>query len=170
MKANEQNEEFLRAYDKLSDAIFRYCYFKTSKRDLALDLAQETFTKTWEYLREGNQVKNLKAFLYKVASNLIIDEARKRKVLSLDEITDHGFDYGIDEKEKIEGIIDGKKAAEILKEIGEKYREVIMMRYLDELSVKEIAKITDQTENSVSVRLHRGLQKLNEILSKYESR
>ncbi|OGI87783.1 hypothetical protein A2995_00700 [Candidatus Nomurabacteria bacterium RIFCSPLOWO2_01_FULL_33_24] len=170
MKVNKQNSEFLRAYDEYSDAIFRFCLFKTRNRDLSLDITQETFMKTWEYLSGGEkrEIENIRAFLYKVANNLIIDQSRKKKNFSLDEMVEYGFDYGFDEKEKTEEVIDGKKVIKVLDQIDDKYREVIIMHYVDDFSIKEIAKIIKETENNVSVRLHRGLKDIKSILREYE--
>jgi RNA polymerase sigma-70 factor (ECF subfamily) len=51
----------------------------------------------------------------------------------------------------------------LLDDVGDKYRDVIIMRFIDELSVKEISDVTGETENNISVRLHRGMEKLREI-------
>ena len=82
-KNTEIMEAFTKAYDELSDAIFRHCWFRIGDRERAKDLMQETFTKSWQYISRGEKVDNLKAFLYRVANNLIIDEYRKKKELSL---------------------------------------------------------------------------------------
>ena len=58
-------------------------YFKVSNRELGEDLVQQTFMKTWIYLTKGGEVKNMKAFLYHILNNLIIDEYRKKKAFSL---------------------------------------------------------------------------------------
>ena len=50
--------QFLKAYDELSDALFRRFFFKLSDREKALDLVQEVFTKTWLYLSEGKEIQN----------------------------------------------------------------------------------------------------------------
>ena len=152
--------QFLESYDTHNDAIFRYCYFQTSNRELALDLTQDTITKAWEYLAEGKTVEHMKAFLYRIAGNLVIDYRRKKKSDSLDAMMESGFDISHDEREHIEHRFDSKKALELLQNVDEKYRDVIIMRYVDELSIKEIADVTGETENNVSVRLHRGAEKL----------
>src|SRR3989344_5622010 len=85
-------QEFLKAYDDLADAIFRHCYFRVSDRDKAKDITQDTFTKTWEYIARGGKVESIKAFLYRVANNLIVDEFRKKKELSLERLADSGFE------------------------------------------------------------------------------
>ena len=160
-------EQFMKAYDELSDAIFRHCWFRIGDRERAKDLTQDTFTKSWQYLIDGTEVKNLKAFLYRVANNLLIDEYRKKREASLDKLMEAGFDPGFDDRKKTENSIDAKLVLEVVGWLDEKYREVVLMRYVDELSPKEIAEALGESENNVSVRIHRGLKQLREILEKY---
>ncbi|MCX6753364.1 MAG: RNA polymerase sigma factor [Candidatus Nomurabacteria bacterium] len=167
MEAKNENltESFSKAYDDFSDAIFRYCHYKTSNRELALDLTADTFTKTWEYIADGKKIDNLRALLYRVANNLIIDYHRKKKESSLDSLTEQGFDISTENtKEKYEDNFDNKKAMEAIQELDENYRDIIIMRYVDDLSIKEIAKILNEKENNISVKIHRALDKLKKIL------
>src|SRR3989344_8504478 len=159
-------EQFMKAYDELSEAIFRHCWFRIGDREKAKDLMQDTFTRSWQYISEGTKVNNLRPFLYKVANNLIIDEYRKKKELSLDRLMAEGFEQGFDEKKTTEQGIDAKLAIRVINQLDEKYREVVLMRYVDELSPKEIAEITGDSDNNISVRIHRGIKQLKEILEK----
>lgn len=167
MEKNEKIKDiFLKAYEKFGDGIFRFCYFKTRNRELALDLSQETFTKTWEYLSSGKEVENLKSFLYRVATNLIIDNSRKKKAVSLDQITETGVDFQ-DEKvenaaEEIDKKIEIENILKTLDELDESYREILVMRYVEEMTINEIAEVTGKTKNNVSVLIHRGVEKLKE--------
>lgn len=166
MEADPRQHEkpFLEAYETWGDAIFRYCLFQTSRRDVALDLTQDTFMKAWEYVETGKTVDNMRAFLYRIAGNLVIDYRRKKKSDSLDSMMESGFDVGFDERGQIERLLDGKQVLALVNTIPEIYRDVLIMRYVDDLSVKEIAEITGETENNISVRIHRGLDKMKDIL------
>jgi RNA polymerase sigma-70 factor (ECF subfamily) len=161
-------EAYLKAYESYNDAIFRYCLFETSNREVALDLTQDTFVKVWQYLQGGNTIENMRAFLYRVAGNLVIDYRRKKKATSLDALLDDGYDIGHDEKSRTIDAIDGRKVMEIMNEIPEKYRDVIIMRYVEDLSIKEIAEVTGETENNISVRIHRGLEKVRSAVEEHE--
>lgn len=165
MSSRDMVEQFLKFYDKFADSIFRHCYFRLSDREKARDLVQETFMKAWKYMADGGQVDNFRAFLYKVANNLIVDEYRKKKTESLDELQEQGFDV-IDEKSR--SAIELAEAERILKVINELepiYREVITLRFVEDLTPKEIAQIVNESENVVSVRIHRGVKKLKELIS-----
>lgn len=156
--------QFLESYKENADAIFRFCFIKVSDREMAKDLTQETFTKAWLYLSKGNKVGNMKAFLFTTARNLVIDEYRKKKTTSLDNLSEQGFDVGIDNSDSLIDSIDGEQALGLLANIPEKYRDAIYMHYVEGLGIGEIAKITGETENNISVRIHRGLQKLRSVL------
>jgi len=160
---------FLESYEKFSDAIFRYAYFQTSNRDVALDIAQETFTKTWQYFQKGIKVDNMKAFLYRVAKNLIIDYRRKKKSFSLDKIMETGVDFEgeTDIEREAEEEFNKKEIVKILDKIDEKYREIIVMRYVEEMSIKEIGDILEKSDNHISVIIHRGIYKLKKVLKNH---
>ncbi len=154
---------FLEIYKQNADAIFRYCLLRVSDRELAKDIAQETLMKVWQYAQKGPEILNLRAFMFKTAKNLVIDQYRKKKVTSLDGLMEQGFDVGAEISETLIDKIDGERAMAFLGTIPEKYRDAIYMQYVEGLSVKEIAEISDETENNISVRIHRGLQKLRSI-------
>ena len=161
--------EFTDAYEKYSEAIFRHCYYRVFDREKAKDFVQEVFCRTWKYIIEGNEIENIRAFLYRIANNIIIDESRKKKSVSLDQIMEKGFYPKIDSRQRDEDYFTAKEVVKVIKSIDEKYRDVITMKYIDDFSTKEIASITGETENNVYVRIHRGLEKLKEILKKQEN-
>lgn len=158
-----EQDEFIQVYNTYSDAIFRHCYFRVFDRERAKELVQEAFMRTWQYLADGKEVQNIKAFLYRVANNLIIDESRKKKSLSLDQLKEDGFDPGFDEAESIQNKIDADSVKEVITQLDEKYRQAVLMRYVDGFSPQEISRIIGETENVVSVRIHRGLKQLIKI-------
>ncbi len=158
-------QSFLAAYDSYSDAIFRYCYYRVFDREKAKDYVQEAYCRTWKYLSEGNKVENMRAFLYRTAGNIIIDESRKRKNTSLDQIMEKGFVPKVDYRAKTEEYFVNKDILEIIRSLDEKYRDVILMKYVDDLSTKEIALALSESQNNVYVRMSRGLEKVREIVA-----
>ena len=81
-----------------------------------------------------------------------------------------GFAPSVDDREKNQDYFTGKELMVIVKSLDEKYRDVILMKYVDDLSTEEIAIAIDETENNVYVRISRGLEKVKEILKKQEIR
>lgn len=158
-------DEFISLYDEMADQLFRHCFFKISSRELALDLVQETFTRTWEYIASGKEVKNVKGFLFKVANNLIIDEYRKKKSVSLDTLQEAGFDAPVADHHKTIFNVEVDTVLSYVNKLDHKYKDVILMRYVKDFSPKEIAKILGESENAVSVRINRGLKKVQQMLN-----
>lgn len=164
MNPVKQEQEYLKAYDAYADNLFRHAYFRVSDRERALDIVQDTFVKVWDYLVSGGEVREFRPFLYRTLNNLIIDEYRKKKSASLDAmlegetVSESSFD---DLKEgslqELEEQLDAKRFMGELAALPDAYREMVVMRYIDELSPQEIASITGESENNVSVRIHRGL-------------
>jgi RNA polymerase sigma-70 factor, ECF subfamily len=162
-------DRFLKAFDEFSDALFRHAVYRLSDRERAMEIVHDTFTKVWGYLRNGHEIDSYKSFLYKVINNLIIDEYRRRKEASLDAILEvEGMDEGkFDELhggglEEMTFSMDARQALELIKELPVVYREVITLRYVDGLGPKEISELIEESENVVSVRLHRALKLLKE--------
>ena len=156
-------EEFVTAYDKYSEPIFRHCYFKTSNRELAKDLMQETFARTWRHTQKGSPIDNVQPFLYTVAKHLITDYYRKHKTLSLDKMQEDGFDPSSKEHLSTETIADSKLLHLLMEGLEEKYKEILKFRFIDDLGPKDIAELVGITENAVSVRINRGIKKLRAL-------
>ena len=159
----------MKAFDEYNDALFRHAFLRISNREKAIDVVHDTFTKVWSYLRNGYEIDNFRPFLYKVLNNLIIDEYRRKKESSLDALLEiDGVDEGsfaeLSEStaEALAATIDGKKAFELLEELPDQYREVIILRFVDQLGPREISDLIEESENVVSVRIHRGLKMLRQ--------
>ncbi len=158
-------EEFSAAYEEYKDAIFRHCCFHVFDRERAKDFLQETFIKTWEYIAAGHDIDNVRAFLYKVATHLIINAARKKKEISLDELQEGGFEPAGDDDVAARDSVAERSAMIALSHIEEPYRGAVTMRFVEGLSPAEIAEITGESANAVSVRINRGLKQLRTNLN-----
>ncbi len=153
-------EKFTKAYEEYADGLFAYCCCRVSNRDLAKDILQDTFTKTWAYIGKYGPVDNLKAFLYRTAANLIIDYYRKRRTVSLEVLEEAGFEPGMDDTDRWIDQLDGAQAAGLLHKLPKRYEEAVTLRYLKGLSVGEIAAKWHMSKNAVSVLVHRAVVKL----------
>lgn len=168
----DATQQFADAYERWSDELFRHCSLRLSDRERALELTQECFLKVWQYIERGGEVQDLRPFLYRTLKNLIIDEYRKMKSYSLEDmVVDESGDTETlmppDETNTLEAAItrfEGTRALDALKELPDLYREVLIMRYIESMTPGEIAKELGESENAVSVRIHRGLKKLKVIL------
>lgn len=80
---DERAIKFTQTFKEYSPALLRFCIFKLSNKEKALDLVSDTFFRTWQYLQQGNVIENEKSFLYTTARHLIIDEYRKKRIFLL---------------------------------------------------------------------------------------
>ena len=174
--SKDHEERFLKAFEEYGDALFRHAFLRISDRDRAIDVVHDTFAKVWSYVRSGHEVKSFRPFLYKVLNNLIIDEYRKAKEASLDALLEiEGIDEGSfqelqeDSVESLIANLDGNQALELVSELPDVYREVLILRFVDELGPKEMTELIEETENVISVRLHRGLKLLRALMDEREA-
>lgn len=165
MKQNSKQSVFLDAFDAYGDAIFRFCIVKTSNKEMAEDLTQETFMRYWQTLREGRDIENPRPFLYRIATNLIIDWYRKKKSGSLDELTDAGFEPVDQKGASAEQDAEYMEVIAAMGDMEEKDREVLLLRYVEGLEPRDIAEILGESTNVVSVRINRAIKKLQEKIN-----
>lgn len=164
MEQGPAKQTFLSVFDTYNDAIFRFSLVKTSNRELAEDLTQETFMRYWQMLSQGKEMTNTRSLLYTIANNLIIDWYRKKKSTSLDVLQETGF-----EPEQT-GVLSADSEAsfaeilETIKELDDSDREVLMLRFIEGLEPRDIAEILEVTANVVSVRINRALTKVQQKL------
>lgn len=162
-------KSYLKAFDEHADGLFRHAQFRLSSRERASDLVQDAFMKAWDYLREGGEIHHWKSFLFRTLNNLIIDEYRRKKPESLDALLEDEplaenpllADGGrADAEEKLDTELMVARIRTHISELPELYRAVITLRFVDGFSPKEISTMLDLSENVVSVRLHRGIERL----------
>ena len=150
-----------RAHHDFDKGLNARAFFKVNNHTISGDLVQDTFIKTWSYLIKGGKIDIMKAFLYHVLNNLIIDQYRKHKTTSLDTLLEEGFEPAAsDRPEQLFNKLDGKTALLLIARLPETYQKIMRMRYVQDLSLKEMSLITGQTTNNIAVQVHRGLVKL----------
>jgi RNA polymerase sigma-70 factor (ECF subfamily) len=164
MDHDDIKDHFLAVYDQYGDDIFRFCVLKVSSREVAQDLTQETFTRFWQQLRNGTSVGNDRALLYTVARNLVIDWYRKRKEQSLDMLAEEGFEFAGDDHRRITEHAEMREVLAVINDLDEPSREALTLRFIDGMSPKDIAALSGETANAVSVRINRALKKVQDHL------
>jgi len=162
-KLNSIRGEMGVAHSDFNDVLLKRALYKTSDTEVSQDLVQTTFLKTLVYLQKGGKIDLMRSFLNHVLNDLIIDEYRKNKNLSLDVLLEKGFEPGSDDYKRTSDIIDGKQIVLLVSQLPKKYEFVVRMRFIKGLSLKEIALITGQSQNTVAVQAHRGLAQLKKL-------
>lgn len=176
IRAKKDPEAFGAIYDAYVKQIYRFIYFKVASAEQAEDLTSEAFLKAWQYLKEKREVPNLQALLYSVARSVVIDHYRsnlaERATISLDEnIADETVDQASEKFLKdVETKFDTTMVLEKLRGLKDEYRDVVIMKYLDELSTGEIATVLGKSASNVRVLLHRATKALQDAISHEHSR
>ncbi len=171
----QDHKAFAHAYDKYVDQIYRFVYFKVGNKEEAEDITSAIFLKTWNYLNEkGKQTKeefkSLKPLFYRVARNAVIDHYRKngnKGSVSIETI-ENPKDHQQDPHKQAEIASDMSMIEGKLSELKEEYREIIVLRYVQELSVNEIADILEKSKGNVRVISYRALKALKELIEEHE--
>ena len=163
----KDKEAFIEAYDLYLDDIYRFIFFKVSSKEEAEDLASSVFLKAWNHIQNNSisDYKTLKALFYKIARNLVIDHyrsnANKRDVsIDGDENCLNIADERQDLLAKIDNSNDFQNIREKMLDLKEEYLKVLLLKYVNELSVTEIANILDKTNGNVRVLVYRALNAL----------
>jgi RNA polymerase sigma-70 factor, ECF subfamily len=157
--------------------LLRYLLFLTGKREVAEDLFQETWMRV--LLRGGqyNGKARFDTWLFTIARNLVIDLSRKRTMASLDEMCDPAddgrpFEIANDTPSPLDQFQireDRAEVAEVLLKLEANYREVLVLRFHEELSLEEIASVTRAPLSTVKSRLYRGLAALKPEIERLRS-
>lgn len=165
----KDKDAFIEAYDLYVDDIHRFVYFKIGNKEEANDLTSIIFLKTWEYVKNNSitDSRTLRALLYKVARTSIIDYYRQNPTVSSLDDESHPIDV-VDEGQNVIEQISLNSDLEIIRkklpELKMEYREVIIMRFINDLELEEIAEITGKTKGNVRVLLFRALKALRESI------
>jgi len=154
-------KEFTNFYNQNIEKVYRFIFLKVNSQETAQDLTSEAFLKLLNYINQGGNIKNPRAFLYQTARNLIVDSYREKakSALPLEEaITVADSRQNPD----VEVILtsDMELIKKSMANLGGEYADIITWHYMDDLSTKEIGQILGRPEGTIRVMLHRGLREL----------
>ncbi len=174
LSKTEFNSYFENLYNEHIDQLYRFTLFRVSDKEKAIDIVQDVFFKYFKYLEGSMEVDHEisfshKAFLFKTTRNAIIDHYRKKQTQSLDDLLESGFEYSSDEDISHDTSIDidYKQVLKSIKDLDLESQELIYMRFIEGLSLTDISDITGQKENTISVKIHRILDKLKKRYEKH---
>ncbi|TSC79915.1 MAG: RNA polymerase sigma-70 factor, ECF subfamily [Candidatus Peregrinibacteria bacterium Gr01-1014_25] len=157
-------DDFTPTYDLYGDAILRHCVWKCRDREVGQDLSQETFLRFYVCLQREEQIRHARAFLYRIAHNLFINHVRKKKETSLDRLLEAGFEPTVDPWHETYSQLDAERPLRTLRKLRSPYKQVLTRRFIQGLAPREIATVTGEAANTISVRIFRGLKHLRFLL------
>lgn len=171
VRTKRDPEAYGSLYDLYAEKIYRFIFFKISRREEAEDLTSEVFLKAWNYLMENtdNEIKNFASFIYRIARNLVVDFYRERARRGTGESLEVLLEAPVVAVEdpnyqRVSVDMETEKIMIMLKKMKSEYQEVVLLHYIEELSVGEIAKILGKNHIGVRVTLHRALKKLKQMV------
>lgn len=138
--------------------ILRYCIWHTPDRSLAEDAAQETFLKAIRYFDRYTHKGRFKAFLYRIAANTCIDMQRKNRHTEIS-LEESGIDPAYSEP-AFEAIRSDLTLRQLVACLSADLQEIVLLRYGQDLTIREIAEILDLPHGTVQSRLRAALKKL----------
>ena len=163
MKHMDLEHKFMETFQEYADAIFRFCLVKVSNKPLAEDMTQEVFMRYWQYVREGKEITNARSLLYTIANNLAKDWYKKKKPIPLEEDNEHSGVLTARES-SAETLAAYQEVIDTISDMEPTDREVLLLSYVEGLEPKEIALLSNETANVISVRLHRATARLKQKL------
>ena len=167
IRTRKDTGAYAEIYDAYADRISRFVRLKVRTESDTEELQAEVFTKAWGYLCD-NQVGNLNAYLYTVARGVIADFYRKRasRISTVELVDAQSVDDGTDIERETAMRGDLAEVKEALEGLSEEYREIIVMRFFDQMEPSEIAHVLGKTANNIRVTLHRATHALKRAIIK----
>jgi len=161
--------------------LLRYLLYLTSNRELAEDLFQEVWMRVLVRGSQFNGQARFDTWLFTIARNLVIDQRRKKTMSSLDELFEAGneddrpmsFEIADGEPtpfDRFSNLEDREQIAAALMTLDTVYREVLVLRFHEELSLEEIAKVTRAPLSTVKSRLYRGMAAIKPTIERNRNR
>jgi len=157
-------KKFLVNYKEYKDKIYTYVLYRVDfNASIAEDLTSEVFMKAWEHYKNFDESRSFQAWIYAIAKNHLKNHYRTcNREIGLEVTKEISTDF----KCKIEVDIELKRLVEEMKELKSSYREVLLMRFVDELSNKEIAEVLGKEEGAIRTHISRALNELRERINK----
>jgi len=158
-------EAFGLLYDKYQPQIYRFIYLKVGQREEAEDLTHQVFLKSWQNITEYKfQGFPFSSWLYSIARHQIIDYYRTKKPdLALESINEIKIENQI--LENIDHHLDIERVKKAILQLKDKQQDVIILRFIEDLSLQETASILNKSEVAVKLLQHRAIKKLRQILN-----
>jgi RNA polymerase sigma-70 factor (ECF subfamily) len=152
-------------YDHYHPQIYRFIFLKVSSREEAEDLTHQVFLNAWlgiqRYRHRGHPFSS---WLYQIARNQVVDFYRSRKEgISLEDVDPEAF-AGKSGEADLERNLEVERAIAAVRTLKQEYQDVLILRFVEDMSVRETADLVGKSEGAVKLLQHRALRALREKL------
>lgn len=169
---NSKHDQFLKYYHDNKDKVFNYLMVRLNfNRPQAEDLLMDIVLKAYENFNKFNPEKgSFSTWIFTIAHNHLVNHWRddiKRKVSSLEQMEENGYTAAsVDPEDRVSVGIQNEKIEKILNLMNETEKEIITLRYLQDLEFSEMAKILNKKEGTIRTSLSRSMKHFSEIYQK----
>jgi RNA polymerase sigma-70 factor (ECF subfamily) len=154
-------------YDTYVERIFSYIYHRVGQAEVAEDLTGQVFMRMLEAIQTGNAWRtSFSGWLYRIAHNLVIDYYRRRQRASfvdMDEASPIPSGSG-DPVRTTEAVLDRERLRAAMSKLTEEQAQVITLRFIEDLSIAEVAGIMEKTEGAIKALQYRAVLALRRVL------
>lgn len=164
--------DFLKFYEEEREALYNFILGKVRHREEAEDVFSEAFIRAIRFEKQGGDVTHARGLIYKIARNLIIDRGRGQKkdpiLISIHEEREENRPIDVPDSLPLADELFDKEIAvaeikSILSRLREESKEIIELRYFQQLEIGEIAEILEKSEGAVRVQIHRATNELRDL-------
>lgn len=159
-------DSFAVVYDHFVDKIYRYVYYRVPKEDVE-DITEMVFLKAWEKLKQYKSGrKSFSAWIFRIAHNLVVDTYRFKKDKEFVELSPNVPEHRREHNpiKVTENSLHSDKLKTAISKIKKNYRQIVVLKFINELSNVEIAQVLNKSEGSVRILQFRALKALKKEL------
>jgi len=164
-----RSSAFGRLYDHYQPKIYRFVLIKVGRREDAEDLTHQVFLSAWQSIKNYRHLGHpFSSWLYKIARNQIIDFYRtSKREQSLEEVSIERIEMVSPPVAQLaaEHALEFGRIQNAIQKLKPYYQDVIIMRFVEELSLKEVAAVLGKSEGAIKLMQHRAVKVLRKLIS-----
>ncbi len=156
---------FTNVFKEMFNILFSYFYSNRIQPSDVEDLINETFSLAWKYRHSLRESSKIKPWIFSIAKNVLAkfkSDRKRKKSLDLDERIEYVSQKSDGSEEDLDFAIS------VIEKLPQKYKDVFILFYVEEKSIKEISKILGISEENCKVRLFRARKIISKIISEVE--
>ena len=156
---------FEEIYDSFASELYRYVQLRISDKEAVEDVMADMFVRFWKRQLSGQAIQNPRALLYSIAHGLIVDAYRRAGVrahAAIEDVEESALGVEDDTEEFIARRQSYEEIVQSLDKIHPDYKDLILLHYVQDVPISEIAEIVQKKEGTVRVQLHRALKALKQ--------
>jgi RNA polymerase sigma-70 factor (ECF subfamily) len=162
---NGDSEAFGQLYDHYEEQIYRFIYLKTGQKEDAEDLTHQVFLQAFRKIKDYKDFGfPFSSWLYRIARNEVIDFYRSKKTNIPLEDVDNVLKSEEDKKNDLDFKIQLEEVKKAISKLKPEYQDVIIMRFIEDLSIKEVSRILNKSEGAIKLIQHRAMAALKKNL------